>query len=269
MTTILALDAAWTATEPTGVALVTSAGPGWRAVAVAPSYDSFLALADGTSVRWTQARFSGSVPDIPKLLDAAQRLANSPVNLVTIDMPIATCPITARRDADNAISKRFGSRGCSTHTPSASRPGPLGECITTAFNREGFLIATKQTSATLANRLLEVYPHPALLALLDRTYRVPYKVGNTRRYWPDRTRQGRIDALLSEYAAIHEALVNVFGPIGVPLPTADNGLTFSALKCFEDALDALVCAWVGVCYMQGTAIAYGDDTAVIWCPSDA
>ncbi|MFZ3083141.1 hypothetical protein [Rhodoferax ferrireducens] len=79
----------------------------------------------------------------------------------------------------------------------------------------------------------------------------------------------RIDALLLEFSAIHAALVKVFGSIGLPLPLAASVLTLSALKRYEDALDALVCAWVGVCYMQGTAIAHGDDTAAIWCPSDA
>lgn len=269
MTIILALDAAWTATQPTGVALVGSDGAGWRSVAVAPSYDSFLDLANGVPVLWTQGPFPGSVPDIPKLLDAAKRLANAPVNLVTIDMPIATTPINGRREADNEIAKKFGGRGCSTHTPSATRPGPLGATITAAFNREGFPIATDKTSASLGCHLLEVYPHPALLALLGRPYRVRYKVGKTRSYWPDLTLKERIGALLSEFSAIHAALVNVFGPMGMPLPLAANVLTLSALKRYEDALDALVCAWVGVRYMQGTAIAHGDDTAAIWCPSDA
>jgi predicted RNase H-like nuclease len=269
MTIILALDAAWTATEPTGVALVASDETGWRCVAVAPSYDSFLDLADGVPILWTQGPFSESAPDIPKLLDAAQRLANSPVDLVTIDMPIATFPITARREADNAISRQFGGRGCSTHTPSATRPGSLGATLTAAFQRAGFPIATVNTEVSLTHHLLEVYPHPALLALLLRPYRVPYKAGKTRRYWPGLSLEERIGALLSEFSVIHAALANVFGPIGVPLPLAVNVLTLSALKRFEDALDALVCAWVGVLYMQGTAIPYGDNTAAIWCPSDA
>jgi predicted RNase H-like nuclease len=269
MTIILALDAAWTATEPTGVALVASYEAGWRCVAVAPSYDSFLGLADGVPVLWAEGPFPGCVPNIPKLLEAAQFLAKSPVDLVTIDMPIGTFPITARREADNAISRQFGGRGCSTHTPSATRPGSLGATLSAAFHRADFPIATVNTEASLTHHLLEVYPHPALLALLGRPYRVPYKAGNTRRYWPGLTLEERIGALLSEYSAIHAALVNVFGPMGVSLPLAVNVLTLSTLKRFEDALDALVCAWVGVLYMQGKAIPFGDDTAAIWCPSDA
>jgi predicted RNase H-like nuclease len=268
MTTILALDAAWTATEPSGVALVASHGTGWRSVAVAPSYDSFLSLADGFPVCWNQAAsFSGSAPNIPKLLSAAQRLANSPIDLVTIDMPIATIAITERRIADNAISVMFGGRGCSTHTPSAARPGALGATLSAAFCSADFPIATSKTVASQPHHVLEVYPHPALLALLHREYRVPYKVGKTRRYWPNLALDQRIAALLYEFSAIHDALVNVFGNVGVPIPPATNVVTLSALKRYEDTLDALVCAWVGVQYMQGAAIGHGDETAAIWCPS--
>jgi predicted RNase H-like nuclease len=268
VTTILALDAAWTATEPTGVALVASDGIGWRAVAVAPNYDSFLRLAEGSPVPWTQpGRFHGNTASVPELLEAAHRLANSPVDLVTIDMPIATVPITGRRAADNVISAIFGGRGCSTHTPNAICPGPLGATLSAAFNDAGFPIATSLTTAAQTRRLLEVYPHPALVTLLTRTYRVPYKVGKTRSYWPALSLDERIDMLLVEFSAIHDALDNVLGPVGIQIPTAAGKLTLSALKRYEDALDALVCAWVGIRYMQGQAIGHGDETAAIWCPS--
>ena len=36
--------------------------------------------------------------------------------------------------------------------------------------------------------------------------------------------------------------------------------TFSALKRHEDALDALVCAWVGTEFLAGAAVPLGDDT---------
>jgi predicted RNase H-like nuclease len=38
------------------------------------------------------------------------------------------------------------------------------------------------------------------------------------------------------------------------------------MKAFEDALDAVVCAWVGACVMDGKAVAYGDDVSAIWVP---
>ena len=41
---VLGIDAAWTAHNPSGVALVQRAAEGWQCLALAPSYDAFLAL---------------------------------------------------------------------------------------------------------------------------------------------------------------------------------------------------------------------------------
>jgi hypothetical protein len=38
------------------------------------------------------------------------------------------------------------------------------------------------------------------------------------------------------------------------------------LKRYEDALDALISAWVGVEFINGRAIPYGDDAAAVWVP---
>jgi predicted RNase H-like nuclease len=51
------------------------------------------------------------------------------------------------------------------------------------------------------------------------------------------------------------------------LPDAARVPSLAHLKRYEDALDALVCAWVGVCALNGSARAYGDDAAAIWVPS--
>jgi len=34
----------------------------------------------------------------------------------------------------------------------------------------------------------------------------------------------------------------------------------------EDAIDALVCAWVGIAYLEDRVVSYGDATAPIWSP---
>ena len=97
MPVVLGIDAAWTATKPSGVALVRSAGLRWRCLAVAPSYDTFVGLRHGTAIDWEQRRFLGESVDPVALLEAAAELAGGPVDVVAIDMPIATVPITSRR----------------------------------------------------------------------------------------------------------------------------------------------------------------------------
>jgi len=86
--------------------------------------------------------------------------------------------------------------------------------------------------------------------------------------WPGYDSRQRITALLEEFSAIHASLSNVFGPLTFELPRVGDVHTLAHLKRYEDALDALVCAWVGVQYLQRKTIALGDATAAIWCPSD-
>lgn len=263
---VLGIDAAWTARQPSGVSLVRGAGSGYRCIAVAPSYDSFLALACGVPVDW-QAPIKGAAPNPEDLLDAARRLLGGrPVDIIAVDMPLATAPITGRRASDNAVSRAFGSRRCATHSPSAARPGLLATAIRDGFRRQGFRLATGATAVGTTPALLEVFPHPALLALLDRPMRVPYKAAKLARYWPDLDRAQRLRRLLREWRTILAALGREIDGVAIPLPRMASVSSLAALKRYEDALDAVVCAWIGTMYAGGKAVPYGDDTSAIWIP---
>ena len=102
MTLILAIDAAWTDTEPSGVALLTASGPRWTCLCVAPSYNAFSDYARGTHIDWATGNFRGSKPDIHELLRAARTIGGSDDDLVAVDMPITTVPSrpTGRRQRD-------------------------------------------------------------------------------------------------------------------------------------------------------------------------
>jgi predicted RNase H-like nuclease len=267
MTLILGIDAAWTATEPSGVALVSNAGGPWRCLAVAPSYNSFVALAARNAVDWT-VRPLASAPDPKQLLTAAQTLAGAKVDLVTVDMPVATVPFEKRRQADEVVSTEFGARHCGTHSPTKERPGAQGAAFTAAFAALGYAVATTATAVQSYPRLLEVYPHPALLTLMNADKRVPYKQSKSKTYWDKADKTQRIANLLQEYQKIEAKLHEAIGPFELPLPTlhASAELKLATLKRYEDAIDALICCWVGTLYAEGKARPLGDDTAAIWCP---
>ncbi len=265
MPTVLGIDAAWTAKEPSGVALIGQRGHTWESIAVAPSYAAFVASAAGTRTNWSTSP-TGSTPDIDALLGAARKLSGEDVCIVAIDMPIATMPFSQRRGADQAVSKAYGARGCSAHSPGIQRPGPLGAKLSSRFAELGYPIATAQTLPGAPRHLLEVYPHPALLKLLNRTYRVPYKVSKSGKYWRGATVEARISSLLDEFAMILAAVRTRIEGVNLSLPSPDAVTTLAELKRFEDALDALVCCWVGASYMAGHAHPLGDHTAAIWCP---
>jgi predicted RNase H-like nuclease len=266
--TILAIDAAWTPSQPSGVALVQQRGSRWHCIELAPSYRSFVERAEGIAVDWFVSRFPGSEPDVPELLDAAERLAGHPPDLITIDMPIARTPFAARRLSDRMVSREFASRWCAAHSPTAARPGPLGVRISEALSAAGYELATTATLAPGSRQFLEVYPHPALLSLLQRPKRVPYKVTKSGKYWPSEPVAMRIRLLLDEFTAIGDALGEVVDGVELELPEPDDVRNLSALKRYEDALDALVCAWVGLEYLAGRTVPLGDKDAAIWCPAD-
>jgi predicted RNase H-like nuclease len=128
------------------------------------------------------------------------------------------------------------------------------------------LLTSSLVAAHLRPGTIEVFPHPALLVLLDRAYRVPYKVSKSSKYWKGATVAERIINLLAEFDQIERGLGRVFGDTHIPLPPASEVTTLSSLKRYEDGLDALVSAWVGSMFVGGTATAYGDASAAIWVP---
>ncbi len=267
MTSVLGVDAAWTDRRPSGVALIRAGLDGlWECVALAPSYDSFVKLAAGNPVLWQEPTTTlGS--DTQTLLRSAEGLlGGARVTVVSVDMPLSRIDITGRREADNAISRTFGARGCGTHSPSRHRPGKVSRDFHQSLSRLGYRLAV---NGPRADSLIEVYPAPALLCLLGCGYRVPYKVARTLRYWPDLGRQERAERIIREFSGIHEGLSEVICGIRPFVPQLPYSGTLSSLKRYEDALDSLVCAWVGARYLEGRAEAFGDDDAAIWVPTGA
>ncbi len=268
MTNILAIDPAWTDHEPSGVALLQSKKHGWKCVALSPSYGQFISLAHDVAVDWSQPPSAGEA-DVDALLAAAtSMLGGQAIDLVTIDMPIANDVITHRRVADDAVSRRFGAKGCSTHSPTTVRPGELGQRISQRFIDLGFRVAVETTAAGTVPALAEVYPHPALLTLLSKDFRYKYKVANAAKYWPDKSVELRKRKLVKNWRRVLVELATTIDAIDLPLPkgAAIETLALSHLKRYEDALDALICAWVGVQYMTGNCSSFGDETAAIWVP---
>lgn len=267
MSSILAIDAAWTAQQPSGVALLAEQDGRWTCAALAASYADFYKLAEGGEIDWS-AKPDGESPDIDKLLASAEKLsANHPVSIITIDMPVSTVPISGRRQAEQAISQSFGAMGCAAHSPSSQRPGSITTAYTESCFKKGYKLGVTTTRAGTTNRLLEVYPHPALLRLMVKDYRLPYKAGKTTKYWRDYSAKERKEKLFNVYMDILNTLKKEIQTIPLDLPDDLVNRSFSDFKRYEDAIDALICGWVGMKYLSGEAEAYGDSTGAIWVPN--
>ena len=268
MTSVLGIDAAWSDGNPSGVALIRTGLDGcWECVKLAPSYDSFIGIADGNEVKWDEPKIQGSRPHPKRLLRAAEQLLGGErVSVISVDMPLLSVPITGRRECDNAISREFGGRGCSTHSPTSDGLKRTSRQLRESLECLGYSLSVSR-QGTCADTVIEVYPHPALLFLLDRGYRVPYKANRTTKYWPGCTSRQRANRLIEEFRCIYGGLNAVIQGIPDFLPATLCGETFGSLKRYEDTLDALVCAWVGSRYIEGCAVPYGDNVAAIWVPN--
>jgi len=256
----LGIDAAWTATEPSGVALAVETAQGWRLAAVESSYARFRELAAGAAV--SPAR--GEPPNPASLLDACRRLAGRTPDLVAVDMPLALTRIVGRRPSDRAISSAFGAAKAATHSPSELRPGKLADRLREDFAREGYSLCT--ADGLRSPGLMEVYPHAALIRLSGDKTRLTYKAGKTTIYWRDDSRPERLRRLREVWrrivALLEAEIAGVAAALTAPAPETRG----RALKDYEDRLDAVVCAYVGIAALEGRARPYGDKDSAIWVP---
>lgn len=262
MAAVLGIDAAWTEKEPSGVALVATSSGRWELITAAPSYDCFCGGPPAEDGR-PRRRHRGSMPDAAKLLAASAVHGAAAIDLVAVDMPLARLPIVTRRPCDNAVSSTYGARKCGTHSPTPLRPGLISAALTASFEKAGMPLHTAEITGP---GVIEVYPHPALVELMQAPVRVTYKIGKIGNYWPATSRDERRAKLLAIWSTIVTALDAEIAGVAGALPLPHATATTWELKAYEDALDAVICAWVGVCALEGRCRVFGGSEAAIRVP---
>ena len=75
--------------------------------------------------------------------------------------------------------------------------------------------------------------------------------------------------LYAEWRMIVEHLEREIAGARAALPELAPEARGIEVKAYEDKLDAIVCAWVGVCALQKRAKPFGDDDSAIWIPLPA
>jgi predicted RNase H-like nuclease len=264
MRSVLGIDAAWTVGQPSGVALAKDTGDGWELVTVAASYQQFHARADNTLI--PEIRPMGSVPVAGDLLSSCRLLCGGAVGLIAVDMPLSHRPIMQRRASDDAVSRAYGRYQCGTHNPSAERPGRLSDEMKAAFERMGYPLLTTEIAAP---GLIEVYPHPALVELMGASRRLPYKAAKARKYWPGIGSAERRTKLFDQWREIVFALDKKLRGVVDALPAINFLARGVEAKAYENSLDAVICAWVAICALEGRARAFGDIDSAIWIPESS
>jgi predicted RNase H-like nuclease len=115
--------------------------------------------------------------------------------------------------------------------------------------------------------VIEVYPHPALVEIANAPIRLPYKASKMASYWPTITdpKRRRLQ-LYEQWSEIVVLLEDEIAGVREALPTLELSASQKELKAYEDKLDAIICAWVAICALEGRAIPYGDEDSAIWIP---
>ena len=269
---VLGIDAAWTAHHPAGVALVKMPAYGRpQLLRVARSYNEFCQIAANDKIAWT-ARARGSSPDIPALLAVCKKISGALPNVIALDIPLGPQPINRRRTADRLVTKNYITRKAGTHSPTAQRPGPISLMLFEQLTHCGFAWLHAEAAARQNKNsrvFMEVYPHPAIIELLGLKERLKYKVSKLQKYWPELDRDQRRLAVVKNLNALRSALKKQIMGVAHWLPAAQSFERAAQLKGYEDALDAVVCAWIGCEFLAGRCVAYGDAKSAIWLPKAA
>jgi len=273
---VLGIDAAWTPRNPSGIALfAVTAGHKLELLRVARACVEFTSGREICPRDWLSIPASGKTLNVSEILDATIRHAGALPNVIALDIPMSPLPIRGRRPADNAISTMYGSRWAGTHTPSTARFGRVSAVLFEQLSRSGYrwMNATEHVQLNRQVRcFLETYPHPVIVEMLGLEKRLCYKVAKRWRYWPNLTPDERWRNIASELDRLHSALASRIGGLSDRVPKAcaildaapkSKGAVF---KGIEDALDAVVCAFVGCEFLTGRAVALGDRYSAIWIP---
>lgn len=220
--TCIGLDLAWSANHPSGIAVISGTPQGCH-------------LQD---VRSLQA-------DV-EIVAYIQQHQGSPCHptLIAIDAPLRVPNLTGRRQAEADLSQVFRTYHAGAHPANRqllARDGMVrGEALVSALADLGIPYNTHFSSGSSA--VVEVFPHPAMIALFGLNRILPYKARPKRdlatRYQAWQAYQHHLGSLATEDPWLRgtESLLSQD-------PTQLKG---HRLKSYEDQVDALMCAYIAL-----------------------
>jgi len=269
---ILGVDAAWSAGNPSGVALVEwKAGEKPRLLLAARSYEEYCKAEPGQAIEWN-VRVTGSIPVFGRILKKTQQEYQRKIEIIALDLPLSPEPMLARRTCDNLVSSLYGKRGAAVHSPTDEQLSRISGKVFDQLTRRGYdLNLTAPAELPQRGLFMEVYPHIAIIELLQLPYRLPYKVHKRSTYWKNATAPERLRNICGSLEALRLAIAENMAGVTELLPPISEvideaGCAVNVLKGYEDTLDAVVCGWMGYKYACGEAVGYGDHKGMIWGP---
>ncbi len=216
----IGLDLAWSMRNATGAAVIEGEAMAGRLIATQ------LLSNDDSVIQFVQM-YAGTEPAI-----------------IAVDAPLIVPNITGRRPAEAAIGAVFARFQAGAHPANrqrlASNGVVRGEALVARLEALGFVHRADVEPHAPARQVLEVFPHPAMIALfnLDRTVKYKAKAGrsNEQRLAEFMRYQSLLRSLETHEPALHSGDTLLHQDIST--------LTKARLKDYEDVLDGLMCAYI-------------------------
>ena len=220
--TFIGIDLAWSPRNPTGAAVLRGDASGAELL-------DYGLLGDDAAISAYIARHAGDRPAI-----------------VAVDAPLWVPNATGRRPGEAEIGRVFARYQAGAHPANRSRlafDGVVrGETLVATLAARGFVHLPEVAVGVPIRQVIEVFPHPAMVALFGLERTLKYKTK------PQRS----ADLRLSEwrrYQAYLDALADADPPLNgqAALTTQDvAALRGRRLKDYEDQVDALMCAYIAL-----------------------
>jgi predicted RNase H-like nuclease len=228
--TFIGIDLAWSPRNPTGAAVLRGDASGAELI------DHSLLGGDAAIVDYI-VRHAGDGPA-----------------LVAVDAPLWVPNATGRRPGEAEIGRVFARYQAGAHPANRSRlafDGVVrGEALVTALAAHDFVHASEVAAGVPIRQVIEVFPHPAMIALFGLKRTLKYKAKLQR----------SAELRLSEwrrYQTYLDALAAADPPLnGQAALTKQDvaALRGRRLKDYEDQIDALMCAYIVLyAFRWGTA----------------
>lgn len=226
----IGIDLAWSPRNPTGAAVIVGNAAGGVLTDVA-------LLGDDAAIVAYVERHAGRGPA-----------------LVAVDAPLRVPNATGRRPAEAEIGRAFRCYEAGAHPANRARlafDGVVrGEALVEALAQCGFAYVCALAAGDARRQVVEVFPHPAMVALFELERTLKYKAR------PKRSLAERLEAW-QRYRAHLRALAEADPPLhGHEALLAQDlaGLRGRRLKDYEDRIDALFCAYIALyAFRWGTA----------------
>jgi predicted RNase H-like nuclease len=179
-----------------------------------------------------------------------------PGTVVAVDAPLIVPNATGQRVPERLVSQLFSAAGASAHSANRSIPafadGGRGARLATRLG-----LATDPAASLPA--MIEVYPHPALVALFGLQRSLAYKAKSGRSVSDRRVvfevLFGHLESLGSADPPMDVAGAPRWSAIRAEV---DHAISHSQLDALEDEVDAYVCAYVGLHRLR-----WGDERSAV------